>query len=141
MSSMRARSESMRSISARERSGGSCRRRMVSSDSCRLASGVLNWCETSARNCPARSARASRRAGRGRSTPMQAASANRKNAALPGVLAVAALLLGQEHLRDRAAARAARSSVHRQIRQQAGSRARAGTPASSSACAAAVCSS
>ena len=42
MVSMRVRSESMRSVSTRRRSGGSWRRFMVSSDSCRLASGVLN---------------------------------------------------------------------------------------------------
>ncbi len=42
MVAMRVRSESMRSIRARERSGGNWRRLMVSSDSCKLASGVLN---------------------------------------------------------------------------------------------------
>ena len=78
MASMRARSDSMRSMSVRDCSGDSGRIAMVSSESCRLASGVLNWCDTRARKlscscitlASARSARAM--------TPMHTPNASRK---------------------------------------------------------------
>ena len=137
IASMRARSASMRSMSVREACGGGARNAMVSSDSCRLASGVLNWCETRARKLSCSSStRASARRARA-ITAMHTPSASRKNPPSQAYW----LLRRCSSVRS-ACSTAGASDACAPLTTICGSNCRtraAGVPASSSACAAAVC--
>jgi len=75
---MRVRSESMRSMSVRDCSGASARSAIVSSESCKLASGVLNWCDTSARKLSCSLSTSASACSALQMTAMQAHSASRK---------------------------------------------------------------
>ena len=77
--SSRARSAAMRSTSSASRAGSGRRMRMVSSESCRLAIGLLNsWLTAAMKFCCRRESSASSRSVR-QTTAMQATSTTRKN--------------------------------------------------------------